>query len=354
MHVLGLLPLIRKVCISGKNHKLFSPQLFRLFRYCTLHQFSILTNVQELDIKYLDIPSFMSRVHQYFGHFSPTVRHLSLRKPRGSCRQIVYFIGLFPHLQDLDIYHDRVESEVEPAEDLTLFPPSIPPLQGWLRIENVKRVDLLKVMVDLFGGIRFRYMHIYDVDGMQLLLDACATTLEALMLFPTDPRGEQLPLNDVEVLANDFAARSSLQDFDLSRNKSLWMLQVPVSDIDRTLNDAPPNNASGFLKHMLSTITFSGVFKIMVVYLDSDFHCVESISEEASRHHRRFEVLREARKVRNFRLVLCVSVSGHGGESHIRTLEEAIAEEKARNGFDNYFSEPSVMYSPRRFHTAGY
>ena len=52
------------------------------------------------------------------------------------------------------------------------------------------RVDLLKGMIDLFEGIRFRRMLLYDVDGMRLLLGACAKTLEGLMLYSTDPRGE--------------------------------------------------------------------------------------------------------------------------------------------------------------------
>ena len=55
-------------------------------------------------------------------------------------------------------------------------------------------VDLLKDMIDLFGGIRFRHMVLYDVPWMRRLLDACAKTLESVVLNPTDPVGEQLSL----------------------------------------------------------------------------------------------------------------------------------------------------------------
>ena len=39
-----------------------------------------------------------------------------------------------------------------------------------------KNAGLLE-MIDLFGGVRFCYEDIYDVEGMRLLLDACAKTL---------------------------------------------------------------------------------------------------------------------------------------------------------------------------------
>ena len=55
-------------------------------------------------------------------------------------------------------------------------------------------VDLLKDMIDLFGGIRFRHMVLYDVPWMRRLLDACAKMLESVVLNPTDPVGEQLSL----------------------------------------------------------------------------------------------------------------------------------------------------------------
>ena len=55
--------------------------------------------------------------------------------------------------------------------------------------------------------------------GMRLLLGACARTLEIALLYPTDPRGEQLSSNSVQVPSNVLVAKSSLQAFDLSQNK---------------------------------------------------------------------------------------------------------------------------------------
>jgi len=141
-------------------------------------------------IDYLDIPSFIPKIQQYFGHFLPAVHSLALREPRGSRRQIIYFIGLFKHLEDLKLIYDKVNSQGEPEDDPTLVPPFIPPLRGRLTVTCLTRVGILEDMIDLFGGIRFRYMSLFNVVEMRLLLDACAETLETLRLHLTDPRGK--------------------------------------------------------------------------------------------------------------------------------------------------------------------
>ena len=190
MHTLGLLPLVEVFSIRHEvkgNHVGLS---LKLFNRCILRQFSTLTNIRKLEIEYLDIPSFIPRIRQYFGHFFPTVKCLILREPRGSRRQIIYSIGLFQHLQSLAISYNRVNTQEEPPDDPALVPPFVPPLRGVLGILDFTGVDLLKDMIDIFEGIRFRRMVLYNVEGMRLLLGACAKTLESLMLYPTDPRGE--------------------------------------------------------------------------------------------------------------------------------------------------------------------
>ena len=72
------------------------------------------------------------------------------------------------------------------------------------------------------------------------------------------------------------------------------------------------------------------------------------MTEEALRHSKRFEVLREVRNVRDFWLVLTACVWDPVGEYSVRMLKEAIADEKAKGGFDTFYYEPSVTYSPRR------
>ena len=97
------------------------------FRSCAPHHFPAPPNVQELGIDYLDIPSFMPQIQQYFGHFLPTVQSLSLRTPKGSHQQIIYFIGLFKHLDNLKLLHGDVNGppEEELADDSMLCPSTV-------------------------------------------------------------------------------------------------------------------------------------------------------------------------------------------------------------------------------------
>jgi hypothetical protein len=57
--------------------------------------------------------------------------------------------------------------------------------------------------------------------------------------------------------------------------------------------------------------------------------------EEASQHCKRFELLREMHKVRDFRLMLCAIVNESDSEYVVRLLREAVAAEKARGGFND-------------------
>jgi len=71
---------------------------------------------------------------------------------------------------------------------------------------------------------------------------------------------------------------------------------------------------------------------------------------EALQYHLRFKILREVHKLRGFQLELCASSWGYFGEEPVRMLEEAIAEEKAKGGFDEFPCKPSVRYNPQQFY----
>ena len=192
MYKFGLLPLVKKFqVLEYRRGPGFTP---KRLDPCTLRQFSALTNVQELGLGHLDIPEFMPSLRRCFGHFLPTVRSLALREPKGSRCQIIYFIGMFQHLEDLKLLYDRGYPDVEPPDDPTLIPPFAPPLRGSLMLTWFTRVGLLVDMIDLFGGIRFRRMDLYRVSRMPLLLAACAKTLETLRLYPTDQSEEFSPM----------------------------------------------------------------------------------------------------------------------------------------------------------------
>lgn len=355
---LGLLPLVKTFWVRGDiTHRVaFSPLppswhiLLPLFR---------LTNINQLRIDYLDIPSFIPCIQLYPGHFLPTLRGLALTDPNGSCREIIYFIGLFQHLQDLKLYVWRIHRE-EPVGGPTLIPPFIPPLRGLLTIKGSAEVNLFKDMINLFGGLRFRHMDLFEVDTMRLLLDACAKTLESVVLDPTDSFGEQFSPENTQILANNFAATRSLQDLDLSRLESLRTLKLPASSIRDGFVGGP--DTITFFKHILPAITSSTFSEVVVIFWDSEFRGAGTWrsdqppfrelsqierAEEISRHCWKFGILRQVHAVRAFQLVLCASTWGRVGEYPVQILEEAVAEEKARGGFCGCFS-PLVVYDPRR------
>ena len=221
---------------------------------------------------------------------------------------------------------------------------------------------MLKDMIDLFGGIRFRHVDICHVDGTRLLLDAFAKTLETLRLYPTDPHGKELSLSRVRMFADKFTAKYSLRDFDLSRNKSLRSLQVAARSIDGELMFGPPDHApANLLTYALSTITSPVFSEVTVFYRDYDFRGISIISpghvtcwmspdkraEDDLWHCKRFEVFREMRKVRDFQLVLCADVWDWIELYSVGVLKYAVAAEKAKGGFDSFSSEPMVIFNPR-------
>jgi len=139
MHALGLLPLVRTLWIRGyDDFFVFSPKRLNI-----LPQFRALNNVQQLTIVYLDTPSFVPKIRRCFGHFMSAVQYPTLNGPRGSRRQIIYFIGMFQHLETLRLLYDGVRFWGEPVDDLTLVPSFTPPLQGFLRLTCFTKVGLL-------------------------------------------------------------------------------------------------------------------------------------------------------------------------------------------------------------------
>jgi hypothetical protein len=350
--------LVKKFKHYGTDHMNpgFSPKRFnrRLLR-----QFLELTNVQELAIDDLDIPSSMPMPQQYFGHFPPTVRSLALKGPFGSRRQILYFIGLFEHLEDLTLIAGIFDlGEDEQADDLTLVPPFAPPLRGRLVIHSFAMMGFLEDMIRLFMGIRFRYMDLINVEETPLLLGACAGTLETLRLYMGDIHCEYLYPQGIRVPANDFTVTSPPADVDLSRHKSLRTLELQARSIIPRSGFCMPT--SSFLEATLSTITSPLFSDVIVFYRDFDFDGLEfdaldpyreMTPEESARedywHRELFEVFREMHTVRGFRLTLCAEVWDCVGEYAVQVLKRAVVVEQAANRLDYFSSAPMVVLSPQ-------
>ena len=135
-----------------------------------------------------------------------------------------------------------------------------------------------------------------------------------------------------------------------------------------SMDNASQDTASRLLKYALSTITSPSFFQVVVVYLWHNFRGVASllypdmplirelsqvdIADEALYYdRRRFRVLREAHKARDFRLVLSVEVWDPLMEYSVRMLKRAVAKERIKDGFGDFLPEPLVICRPRRSQT---
>ena len=188
LHKLDLLPFVKKLWIRTPpiREPWISP---KKFDRRTLRHFSALTNVQQLRIEKFDLSKFMPGVERYFGHFAPALRSISLKILSSTQRQLLYFLALFPNLDDIEIEcyptsNPGITAEPDPG---VAVPFSAPSLRGQLKLKHFPSKAMIRDMITLFGRLRFRYMDLCDVEGSQLLLEACADTLQTARIGPTIP-----------------------------------------------------------------------------------------------------------------------------------------------------------------------
>ena len=109
------------------------------------------------------------------------------------------FRWALPNLQDLKLcYNFRSDSleEQDDTADTELVPLSVPPLHGCLTLAYLQGEKLVKGMIAIFGGLRFRYVDLFQVDCVRLTLGASTETLEILRLYPIDQSSKELLLKD--------------------------------------------------------------------------------------------------------------------------------------------------------------
>jgi hypothetical protein len=169
-------------------------------------------------------------------------------------------------------------------------------------------------------------------------------------------------LRHIQFQTKSFTAKSSLEDFDLSSNKSLRSLKIPVNSVKGLIRKGLLDTASRLYKYALSTIKSPAFSRVIALYREGDFHPLrfsalpprreltkDEKAEEASWYHKRFELLLEVHKVRYFTLELHADVWERNLECAVRMLEEAVAAEKERGGFDNLFRGPFVTFHHHTF-----
>jgi len=169
-----LLPFVKRLWIRNCS-EVFGAQ--------GLAYFSALTNVQELGLRGIDLRRFVPQAQLYLRHFMPRLRSLALSWPKGPYRLLLYLLGLFPNLDDLQLFDNlRWESALP---DPVPVPHSAPSLRGRLMLMWFAGEDFLRDLSGLSGGLRFRYTDLLGVEGTRFLLGSAAETLETLRIHPT-------------------------------------------------------------------------------------------------------------------------------------------------------------------------
>ena len=149
-----------------------------------------LTNLRTLRTRWLDTPSSIPKVEEYFGAFSGSLKSLELAFPRGNHNQILYFACQFPNLRDLkiDIIQDHTNPMYDDGPHFAIR--ASPPLDGTLDLQwevvsgggSMGADRILSDLVALPSGLKFRTLKLsgFIGDDLQLLVNACAPTLECM------------------------------------------------------------------------------------------------------------------------------------------------------------------------------
>ena len=142
-----------------------------------------MVNLQELKIVALDFSMFPVGLEECLGHFSPTLRSVSLDYPCGTRRQLLGFFRLFPMLNNIEISRYSAALPEYEAPDSQLVLTGGGPRGQLILWYTFDDEELLRDMEVTFGGLRFTSMDLRDnLRGIGFLLKACAHTLETLRL----------------------------------------------------------------------------------------------------------------------------------------------------------------------------
>jgi len=185
----GLLQHTRRISISLRRNPIL---LYDLEPYP--QQLRTLTNLRSLKTRWLDVPSFIPKMDEYFGAFLGSLQSLGLESPRGDWEQILYFVCQFRDLQDLKINSFQDSSRSMRSGGSNFEIKTSPPLNGTLNLHLVKTgptwgdsngdQPILSALLALPSGLKFRTLKLSGRVGnnLRLLIDSCGPTLEGMEL----------------------------------------------------------------------------------------------------------------------------------------------------------------------------
>jgi len=180
LHELGLLPLVKAIRVEQWPAKgyWFVPQAFNPL---TLHFFSTLTNVRALKLQHLEIHRFIRVLERYFGHFSQTLRSITLHQPCGTPQQLSYFLSRFPNLVYIGIQEAQTQIYNTIIPNAESIPPPAPRFRGRLVLSRTSSVEIWTRLIASCVSLQFRHNDLRWSEGCApVLLEACAETLETL------------------------------------------------------------------------------------------------------------------------------------------------------------------------------
>ena len=180
LHRLHLMPLVKEIRVKqfSRTSDWFVPHAFsrRDLRY-----FSAFANVQTLVLQGLRLDLFAPDIERYFGHFSQSLRSITLSMPRCTPRQLSHFLSLFPNLDDIEVRYTRTFIPDTTIPHGELVPFSTPKLRGRLTLHFFRWVETWTRFIASCGRPQFRHVDLRgSANCAPFMLGACAETMETL------------------------------------------------------------------------------------------------------------------------------------------------------------------------------
>ena len=278
-----------------------------------------LTNLRSLKTRWLDIPSFIPKMEEYFGAFFESLQSLELESLRGDYHQILYFVCQFPNLRDLKIKglqdHTHAMRNGGPHPDIETSPLLDGTLDLQLDTEHDRGAPLvLDALATLPSGLRFRTLKLSGCIS-QLLVDACAPTLECIDFW----FGRSFLHGQERFWLTWLSGGTQYPQRQLSfkRHPILGKLEIKLADY------ADTELVATWLSEMLSTIT-SNVFTELTICIARVSFMFHTASEDQVRGWNSVDNVLD-------RLSLCEDVT------LVIRLQHWVIDDKLRGLVERYF-----------------
>ena len=197
----GLLGYAREVDIDLGHSSNFGPEALEA---CLPH-FRFFTQVHTLRIRGYSVAKFLPAFGRHFTQLVPTLRSLQLPRYTDGVHEVVEFVCMFPHLDNLSLPEPLFNSLTEPSFNFVDVPPRSsversPPLRGSLVLRGWVSSHS-RFLLKIPGGLHFRSISAGGAERAELdgILASCSSNLETLSLRIRSRKFTQYQLSSGEV-----------------------------------------------------------------------------------------------------------------------------------------------------------